>query len=109
MTAASFHEAPLVQDATARRLYALLAGEQVGARAPSLVAGLVRDGELIWSSARGSVVSADDPGLSPSTDTQYRIGSITKIMTAILVMQLRDEGALRLTDPLDDHLPGARR
>ena len=27
-------------------------------------------------------------------------------MTAILVMQLRDEGALRLTDRLDDHLPG---
>jgi CubicO group peptidase (beta-lactamase class C family) len=95
-----------VQGATARRLLASLATEQVRARAGSLVAGLVRDGELVWSDTRGSVVSADDPTCEPTVDTQYRIGSITKILTAILVLQLRDEGELRLTDRLDEHLPG---
>ena len=37
---------------------------------------------------------------------QYRIGSITKTMTAVLVMQLRDDGALDLSDRVDAHLPG---
>lgn len=94
-----------VTETTARRLLVLLAKEQVAARAPSLVAGVLREGELVWSGSRGSVVSAD-PGVSPTTDTQYRIGSITKILTALLVLQLRDEGALQLTDRLDRHLPG---
>ncbi len=43
----------------------------------------------------------------PTGQTQYRIGSITKTLTAVLVMQLRDEGALDLSDRLDLHLPGA--
>jgi CubicO group peptidase (beta-lactamase class C family) len=95
-----------VNQATSRRLLGRVAAEQVNARVPTLVAGLVRDGELVWSQTRGTVVGATDEHREPTIDTQYRIGSITKIMTAILVMQLRDEGALRLTDPLDDHLPG---
>jgi CubicO group peptidase (beta-lactamase class C family) len=37
---------------------------------------------------------------------QYRIGSITKTFTAVLVMRLRDEGLLNLSDPLEKHLPG---
>ncbi|MFY1705701.1 serine hydrolase domain-containing protein [Micromonospora sp. WMMA1923] len=45
-------------------------------------------------------------GREPDGDTQYRIGSITKTMVATLVMRLRDEGRLALTDPLDAHLPG---
>ena len=38
---------------------------------------------------------------------QYRIGSITKTLTAVLVMQLRDEGRLELGDPVSAHLPDA--
>jgi CubicO group peptidase (beta-lactamase class C family) len=41
-----------------------------------------------------------------AADTQYRIGSITKTFTAVLVMRLRDEGLLGLEDPLEKHLPG---
>lgn len=100
---------PAALGPTARRLTALLATEQVNARAPSLVAGVVRDGDLVWSGSHGSVLaggSGGDGRGEPSTDTQYRIGSITKVMTATLVMQLRDEGLLRLTDRLDEYLPG---
>ena len=39
-------------------------------------------------------------------DIQYRIGSITKTMTAVLVLQQRDAGRLALDDPLERHLPG---
>ncbi len=91
-----------VTDLTARRLQALTAREQRDGRLPSLVAGVVRDGELAWAGSRGRHTG----GVLPSADLQYRIGSITKTMTAVLVMQLRDEGKLDLADRLDRHLPG---
>lgn len=87
---------------TAHRLLARVADAQASARLPSLVAGVVRDGELAWSAGRGRV-----DGAPPGTDTQYRIGSISKTFTALLVMRLRDEGALKLTDPFGDHVPGS--
>lgn len=94
-----------VLDTTAARLTHVLATEQVSARMPSLVGGVVRDGELAWWGGRGEAVRRGEPA-SPDHRTQYRIGSITKTMTALLVMQLRDEGAIDLTDRLDRHLPG---
>ena len=87
---------------TARRLRALLAREQSGRRLPSLVAGVVRDDALVWTGEYGAGTGT----VPPSPDLQYRIGSITKTMTAALVMQLRDEGLLDLADPLSAHLPG---
>ncbi|GAA4411525.1 serine hydrolase domain-containing protein [Actinokineospora soli] len=78
-----------------------VAAEQADSRAPSVTAGVVRDGALAWFGARGKV-----DGQAPTRDTQYRIGSITKTFVAVLVMRLRDEGRLDLNDPLDKHVPG---
>ena len=84
---------------TARTLLARTARAQRDGRVPSLVAGVVRESRLVWSAGRGAV--ADD-----HTDVQYRLGSITKTITAITVLRLRDAGALALGDPLERHLPG---
>lgn len=86
---------------TQRALLRRLAMEQSENRVPSLIAGLIRDGETIWVDARGQVA-----GQPPTTDTQYRIGSITKTFIAVLVMRLRDEGRLDLVDKLDEYVPG---
>jgi CubicO group peptidase (beta-lactamase class C family) len=88
-----------VLPSTARTLLARTARVQREGRAPSLVAGVVRDGELAWSAGRGDVPE-------PHTDVQYRLGSISKTVTAVVVMRLRDEGLLHLDHPLDKHLPG---
>ena len=53
---------------------------------------------------RYGAVWAGGAGTAPGLDGQYRIGSITKTMTAVLVMQARDAGLLELTDRLGDHL-----
>jgi CubicO group peptidase (beta-lactamase class C family) len=90
---------PPVLPATARTLLARTARFQAEGRAPSVVAGVVRDGGLAWSAGRGLVEE-------PHHDVQYRLGSITKTVTAITVLRLRDEGALDLDDPLEKHLPG---
>ncbi|HET6499244.1 MAG TPA: serine hydrolase domain-containing protein [Amycolatopsis sp.] len=88
---------PSTETALLRRL----ATEQSANRVPSLVAAVVRDGELVWSGARGRI-----DGETPDNDTQYRLGSITKTLVAALVLRLRDEGRLDLNDPLDKHVPG---
>jgi CubicO group peptidase (beta-lactamase class C family) len=88
---------------TARRLDVLLAREQATGRLPSVVGALVRDGAPVWHGAVGVL-----DGFEPGPDVQYRIGSITKTLVAVLVLQLRDEGALDLNDRLDVHLPGIR-
>lgn len=87
--------------ATRRALLHRIAVAQAEGRAPSLVAAVVRDGQAVWHGARTSV-----DGHGPDETVQYRIGSITKIFTAVLVMRLRDEGVLDLGDPLEKHLPG---
>ncbi|MEV0180281.1 serine hydrolase domain-containing protein [Streptomyces sp. NPDC050625] len=86
---------------TRRALLHRIAVAQAEGRAPSLVAAVVRDGRAVWHGARTSV-----DGHAPDENVQYRIGSITKTFTAVLVLRLRDEGLLDLGDPLEKHLPG---
>lgn len=72
-------------------------------RTPGLSVGVVRDGELVWSRHVGSARLS--PTAPADNDTQFMIGSITKTFTAVLVMQLRDEGRLTLDDPVSRWLP----
>ncbi len=67
-------------------------------RLPSIVAGVLLDGELVWTGAAG--VGPGDPD-----DRQYRIGSITKTFVAVAVLRLRDAGALDLDDPIGRFVP----
>jgi CubicO group peptidase (beta-lactamase class C family) len=75
---------------------AVLDRYQADRRLPTVVAGVLDGPELGWSGTAGG---------STTTDTQYRIGSITKTMTALLVLQCRDEGLLDLDDPIGRHVP----
>ncbi|GGW45094.1 serine hydrolase domain-containing protein [Streptomyces xantholiticus] len=86
---------------TRRALLHRIAVAQSEGRAPSFAAAVQRDGQLVWTGSRTSV-----DGHAPDADTQYRIGSITKTFTAVLVMRLRDEGLIDLDDALEKHLPG---
>ncbi|MFJ1647316.1 serine hydrolase domain-containing protein [Streptomyces sp. NPDC088258] len=86
---------------TQRALTHRIARAQAEGRAPSFVGAVAREGKMAWAGSRGGV-----DGRSPDSGTQYRIGSITKIFTAVLVFRLRDEGLLDLNDPLERHLPG---
>lgn len=86
---------------TRRALNHRLAVAQSEGRAPSVVAAVVRGGDVVWEGSRTSV-----EGHGPDGDVQYRVGSITKTFTAVLVLRLRDEGLLALSDPLGKHLPG---
>lgn len=72
-------------------------------RVPALSAAIVHDQELLWSGSSGY---ADLESQRPaSDDTIYGICSISKLFTGIAAMQLRDQGKIRLDDPVDKLLP----
>lgn len=75
-----------------------LAALQGAGRLPSVVAGVARDGEPVWTGCASALPGVD-------VGSAYRIGSITKTLTAVLVLQLRDEGRLDLADPVGTFLP----
>lgn len=68
---------------------------------------VARDGEVILEKGYGMAnfewQIANDP------DTRFRLGSVTKQFTAMLVLQLVQEGKLSLDTPVSDVLPAYRR
>jgi CubicO group peptidase (beta-lactamase class C family) len=91
-----------VAESLAAELRAIVAQAQAERRAPSVAAAVVRNGEALWTDAVG--LADADAGEQATPDHQYRLGSITKSVTAVAVMQLRDAGKLDLDDRLDAHL-----
>lgn len=69
---------------------------------PGASAAIVYDQDLIWS--KGFGYAHVDEQVAAAPDTIYSICSISKLFTSIGVMQLRDEGLLRLDDPVSAHL-----
>ncbi|GIE85091.1 serine hydrolase domain-containing protein [Actinoplanes regularis] len=84
---------------TTRRVDEIAARAQALGRVPSLALAVVRDRAVLHLAGAGETPR-------PDPKTQYRIGSITKTITATLLMQLRDEGFFALDDLLYRHLPG---
>lgn len=70
---------------------------------PGLVWGVVKDGKLVHVKALGV---QDVESRSPVTpDTAFRIASMTKAFTGYSILKLRDEGRLRLDDPVSKYVP----
>lgn len=74
-------------------------------RVPGATLGILHDGEI---SATGAGVLSKATGVEVTPGSLFQIGSITKVWTATLVMQLVDEGALELDTPVAEVLPGFR-
>lgn len=64
--------------------------------------GVVRDGRLAFFHGRGFADIAS--GVPVTEDTVFRIGSITKMFTAIAVLQLHEQGDIDLDAPAGDYL-----
>ncbi|WP_437878534.1 serine hydrolase domain-containing protein [Sorangium sp. So ce513] len=89
--------------AVAPQIEAHLGAELARQGIPGISFGVVVGGELAY--ARG--FGARDPATpeAPDADTVYRVGSITKTLTAAAILQLRDEGKLALDDPAARYVP----
>lgn len=70
---------------------------------PGLAYGVVVDGELVYSGAYGfAVLESVTPA---DTKSLFRIASMSKSVTAMAILQLRDRGLLSLDDPISEYLP----
>jgi CubicO group peptidase (beta-lactamase class C family) len=70
---------------------------------PGAAWGVVIDGELAHAGVTGY---RDLPSKAPvTTDSVFRIASMTKSFTAISILKLRDEGKLSLDDPAEKYVP----
>ncbi len=68
---------------------------------------LVRDGQVVAHHEHGFADRDRRERITPATIFHY--GSITKTLTAIGIMQLRDRGRLTLDDRVDGYIPELRR
>jgi len=70
---------------------------------PGLSIAVVFDQDIVW--AKGYGYSDLENKIPATPSTIYRIGSITKLFTSTAILQLRDQGMLRLDDPVSLYLP----
>jgi CubicO group peptidase (beta-lactamase class C family) len=69
----------------------------------SVTVGVVAEGRLAWAKSYGF---ADIENKVPaSADTVYRIGSITKQFTAVMLLQLVEQGKVHFSDPVEKYFP----
>ncbi|QGF23863.1 serine hydrolase [Raineyella fluvialis] len=105
--------------ATVRILDHWLLRTQRSGRVPSVSAAVARAGDVVWAGAIGVLAPEPTAGATGTdgrtTDaasmatqtTRYRIGSITKPLVAVAVLQLVAEGRIELETPIADLLPDA--
>ena len=75
-------------------------------RSPGVIAAVWAPGKGTWVAMRGK---ADlKTGRPPQKGDKTRIGSITKTFTATAVLQLVDEGKIKLDDPIEKYLAFVR-
>ncbi|MDR7539168.1 MAG: serine hydrolase [Armatimonadota bacterium] len=70
---------------------------------PGLSLALVRKGEVVWS--RGFGFRDLERGLPVTPQTLFGVGSVTKSLTCLALLQLQERGLLDLEDPVDRYLP----
>jgi CubicO group peptidase (beta-lactamase class C family) len=72
-------------------------------KAGSFTIGVVDKTGLVWSKSYGFANIEKHVAATP--DSVYRVGSITKQFTALMLLQLAHEGKIRLSDPVEKYLP----
>ncbi len=88
----------------AQRLFSAWLEGQIAYRGlPGIVVGVVADQELVWTAGFGFANTAAKIPMTPQT--KFRMASHSKLFTATAIMQLREQGKLRLDDPVSKYLP----
>lgn len=80
----------------------LIQSAQKKYRVPGISLALVRGAETLW--AEGFGYADLSAGVSATSDTLYRAGSLAKPFTALAVMQLAEDGELDIDQPLNGYL-----
>jgi len=72
-------------------------------KVPGFSIAVVKDGETVYAQGFGARNPAKSLPATP--DTLYGIGSCTKSFVGVAIMQLAEQGRLKLTDPASKYVP----
>jgi CubicO group peptidase (beta-lactamase class C family) len=78
---------------------------QDDAGAPGMAVAVLRNGQLLHAKGYGT---AGPDGQPVTTQTAFQIGSITKSLVALVILQMASEGQLGLDDPVVQYVPTFR-
>lgn len=92
-----------ISSARLQRLTAALKAYVTAERLPGAVTLVARRGRIVYSEAVGY---RDRESAAPMrTDSIFRIASQSKALVSVGIMQLQEEGRLRITDPVGRYIP----
>ena len=77
-----------------------LASDNINGSVSALV---LKKNKVIWADAKGFLTP--ECLIKVNGDTIYRIGSLTKTFTAVLMMLLQEEGVINIDEPVEKYLP----
>lgn len=88
---------------TAAALQALLDEHVLFSADPGVTLSILTDDGRRWAGASGTATLQTD--MAMETDTGFRVGSNTKPYTAVVILQLVEEGLVGLDDDITDYFP----
>jgi CubicO group peptidase (beta-lactamase class C family) len=94
---------PGASESRFEELDAMLAAQREALVLPGMSAALMVRGEVVWTGARGWADVEARTAMTP--DTPFNIASLTKPMTAVMLMQLVERGELSLETPMQQFDP----
>ena len=95
--------APPTTSALGRRLQSQVEAQMKAMQVPGAVIFVQGAGSESWTASLGTSNLATHAPMSP--DMHFRIGSITKTFVGTVILQLVDEGKLKLDDPISKYQP----
>lgn len=101
--AAATAEAVGISSARLHRLTEALDGYVKGGRLPGAVTMVARRGRIVYTNAAG--FRDREAGAPMRTDAIFRIASQSKALITVGILQLQEEGTLRISDPVGRYLP----
>ncbi len=93
----------LASEKVAALVEAELAKDGIG----SISLGIIQGSELVYEAAFGYADMEKEIEATPQH--VYRIGSITKQLTALALLKMSQDGTVRLSDPVASHFPEVKR
>jgi CubicO group peptidase (beta-lactamase class C family) len=85
------------------KIQSAISNFMAASKAPGMSAAVVEDGEFVWSAGYGMADLEDS--VPATSQTLYRLGSISKSLTATAAMELWEQGKLDLDSPVQKYCP----
>jgi CubicO group peptidase (beta-lactamase class C family) len=92
-----------LDNALVTKVEASLARTMKDDQVPGLAIGIIKNGQVVYSKGFGVAKAGTDLPVTPKT--VFQLGSDSKMMVGIAIMQLREQGKIDLDAPVTTYLP----